>query len=191
MALEDAKMFNQDTYALIVDFTSAFNTTDHDKLLIIMFDLKFLTDAIDIVKNLYQQASTRVRLPPGTYTPEIPVERGTIQGDTFSPFLFLIYIEPLLRWLHVGNRGYTHACCHCTTSKQDQIKNTTSSGAFADDLICLAKSFKIYAYKPKSLWLFMLNPRASKAFLEIPAWPYVIIQLVFGGQPPRTQCAWN
>jgi hypothetical protein len=51
MTLEDAKLYKQDVYALIVDFTSAFNTTDHDKLLIILFDLEFPTDAIDVVKT--------------------------------------------------------------------------------------------------------------------------------------------
>ena len=107
MALEDAKLYKQDVYALIVDFTSAFNTTDHDKLLIILFDLGFPTNAIDVVKNLYYQAHTRIRLPSGC-TGDIPVERGTTQGDTLSPFLFLIYMEPLLRWLHAGNRGYMH-----------------------------------------------------------------------------------
>jgi hypothetical protein len=107
MALEDAKLYKQDVYALIVDFTSAFNTTDHDKLLIILFDLGFPTNAIDVVKNLYYQAHTRIRLPSGC-TGDIPVERGTNQGDTLSPFLFLIYMEPLLRWLHAGNRGYMH-----------------------------------------------------------------------------------
>jgi len=49
MTLEDAKLYKQDVYALIVDFTSAFNTTDHDKLLIIMFDLGFPIDTIDVV----------------------------------------------------------------------------------------------------------------------------------------------
>jgi hypothetical protein len=33
MALEDAKLFKQDMYALIVDFTLAIYTIDHDKLL--------------------------------------------------------------------------------------------------------------------------------------------------------------
>ena len=49
MILEDAKLYKQDVYALIVDFTSAFNTIDHDKLLIIMFDLGFPIDTIDVV----------------------------------------------------------------------------------------------------------------------------------------------
>ncbi len=35
MSLEDAKFlkFNKDVYGLIVDFTSAFNTTDHDRII--------------------------------------------------------------------------------------------------------------------------------------------------------------
>jgi hypothetical protein len=49
MALEDAKLLKQDVYALIVDFTSSFNTTDHDRLLWIMYDLGFPTDAVDFV----------------------------------------------------------------------------------------------------------------------------------------------
>ena len=37
MALEDAKFFHKDIYALIVDFTSAFNTTDHGRMLWILY----------------------------------------------------------------------------------------------------------------------------------------------------------
>jgi len=101
MALEDAKLFKQDMNALIIDFTSAFYTTDHDRMLWIMYDLGFPTDAIEVVKNLYQNATTQVRLPQGGHTDHIPVERGTIQGDTLPPFLFLLYIKPLFRWFQV------------------------------------------------------------------------------------------
>jgi len=41
MNLEDAKLLKNDIYALIVDFTSTFNTTDHDRMLWIMYDLGF------------------------------------------------------------------------------------------------------------------------------------------------------
>jgi len=136
--------FKQDIYALIEDFTSATNTTDHDKLLIIMFDLGSPTDAIDVVKNLYYllyyQAHTIIRLPSGC-TGDIPVERGTIQGDTLSPLLFLIYMEPLLRWLHAGNRGYMHGHADTSTPNTKAI-SCTSRGAFADDLICLSGSYQ-------------------------------------------------
>ena len=36
----------------------------------------------------------------------IHIHRGTLQGYTLSPFLFTIFMEPLLRWLAVGSRGY-------------------------------------------------------------------------------------
>eukprot|EP00983_Pelagomonas_calceolata_P033240 1040661-Pelagomonas_calceolata.AAC.1 len=72
MGLEDAKAFSKDVYALIVNFTSAFNTTDQDRMLWIMYDLGFPTDATDTVKNLYENASTQVRLPSGGSTKQIP-----------------------------------------------------------------------------------------------------------------------
>src|SRR3569623_1773114 len=85
------------------------NTVDHDKLLQIMYDMGFPTDAIEIVKDVYTNAATTVVAPQGSTAP-IPVDRGTIQGDTLSPFLFLVFIEPLLRWLHCGQRGYKYGC---------------------------------------------------------------------------------
>ena len=66
----------------------------------------------------------------------IPVERGTIKGDTLSPILILIYTEPLLRW-HVGGRGYEHGCTMDIQPQTDleRLANRISSGAFVDDLI--------------------------------------------------------
>jgi len=110
--------------------------------------LGFPTDAIEAVKHLYTQASTQIRLPSGGSTDPIPVERGTIQGDTLSPFLFLLYLEPLLRWLHVG-REYNHACADShdhsdslVNLKHMHLNNTLSNGALTDDLICLAGSLR-------------------------------------------------
>jgi hypothetical protein len=57
-----------------------------------MWDLGFPTDAIDVVCDLYTHATTKVKWGPD-YTDAIPVDRGSIQGDSLSPFLFLIYIE--------------------------------------------------------------------------------------------------
>eukprot|EP00983_Pelagomonas_calceolata_P068128 1149775-Pelagomonas_calceolata.AAC.2 len=74
MSLKDAKSFKQDINALIVDFTSAFNTTDHDRMLWNMYDPGFPTDAIDTAKNLYEDATTLIRhLTP---RPGVPKNTG-------------------------------------------------------------------------------------------------------------------
>ncbi|MGQ2964067.1 MAG: RNA-directed DNA polymerase, partial [Agrobacterium sp.] len=135
MALEDAKLAKVDIYALLVDFTSAFNTTCQDKLLWIMHDLGFPTDATDAVRDLYTGATTRFNTPYG-HTDPVPVDRGTIQGDSLSPFLFLIYIEPLLRWLQVGARGYKF-----TSDTNDSAgRFTIGSIDYADDIAILCNS---------------------------------------------------
>ena len=133
MALEDARLTGQDTYALLVDFTSAFNMINHDTLLTVMYDLGFPTDAIEVVRDLYTGATTQVRWG-SSLTEPIPIERGSIQGDSLSPFLFLVYMEPLLRWLHVGGRGYK---CGCLCDADARLTNHLSSAAYADDLAIL------------------------------------------------------
>ncbi|KAJ9516332.1 hypothetical protein QJQ45_001063 [Haematococcus lacustris] len=137
MALEDAKLAKADIYALLVDFTSAFNTTCQDKLLWIMHDLGFPTDATDAVKDLYTGATTRFKTPYG-HTDPVPVNRGTIQGDSLSPFLFLIYIEPLLRWLQVGARGYKFK----SATADSGVRATVSSIDYADDIAILCNTLR-------------------------------------------------
>jgi hypothetical protein len=59
MALEDAKLFCKNICALIVYYTSALNTTDHDRMLWVMYDLGFPTDARYAVRNLYEHATRK------------------------------------------------------------------------------------------------------------------------------------
>ena len=133
---------------LYVDFSSAFNTIDHDKLLQIMYDLGFPTDAIHVIANLYTNATTCVKLPGGKTQP-ILINRGTIQGDSLSPLLFLIFIEPMLRWLHYGGRGYKYGCLQNTADAELR----TSSMAYADDLLAVTSNVEwltLQAHKVES-----------------------------------------
>ncbi len=114
----------QDLYLLYVDFSSAFNTIDHDKLLCVMHGLGFPEDAIEVIAELYTDAITKIKLDFAETGP-IKIERGTIQGDTLSPLLFLIFIEPLLRWLQSGGRRYKYGCL----SKSLNADHTTSASA--------------------------------------------------------------
>ena len=133
--MSDAKICHQDLYLLYIDFSSAFNTTDHDKLLCIMHDLGFPPTAIEVVADLYTDAVTRIKLD-FAITDLIELGRGTIQGDIHSPILFLIFIEPLLRWLQSGGRGYRHKCLINTPEDGHTISNL----AYADNLAAMTNS---------------------------------------------------
>lgn len=106
--MSDAKICHNNLYLLYVDFSLAFNTTDHDKLLCIMYGLGFPVHEDEVIKNLYIDG-TRVKLDFANTDP-IELARGTIQGDLPSPILFLIFIQPHFKWLHSGGRGYKHGC---------------------------------------------------------------------------------
>ena len=131
-ALEDAKFTNQDIYILYVDFKNAFGSIDHARLLAIMTDLGYPTDATTLVGNIYSQSSTTYIGEHFGKTKPIPIQRGTIQGDTLSPYLFIIFLEPLLRWLERGNNGYTFG-----TSQ-----TIINSAAYADDLATITNKLK-------------------------------------------------
>ena len=142
--LENAAMTNSNIYALYIDFTNAFNTIDHQKLFRIMADLGFPPDSIAVVADLYSGVSTRVVLQRSSRlaTAPIPVGRGTIQGDTLSPLIFLLYLEPLLRWLATGSRGYTprfHTPDSPDTSTPVVIPSYPAL-TFADDLTALTST---------------------------------------------------
>ena len=99
-------------------------------LVCIMYDLGYPTDACEVVKDLYTHATTRVHSAHGRTSP-LPVDRGTIQGDSLSPLLFLLYLEPLLRWLKHGDAGYTPGIA---TDAATRAACRCAALAYADDL---------------------------------------------------------
>ena len=96
--MEDAQLNHLDLHLLSVDFKSAFNSVDQNCLHHIMHQLGVPRDAVEVVAGIYAGTTTKITCPAGT-TRSVPVRRGTIQGDVLSPLLFLLALEPLLRWV--------------------------------------------------------------------------------------------
>ena len=143
--MSDAKICHLDLYLLYIDWSSAFNTIDHNKLLCIMHDLGFPPAAIEVVADLYTNGVTGIKLNFAVTDP-IELGRGTIQSDIPSSILFLIFIEPILRWLQSGRRGYRHKCLINTPDDGHTISNL----AYADDLAAMTNSIadtKVHAQK--------------------------------------------
>ena len=127
--IEDAHLHRSPLFILYLDFSAAYSSVPHDGLLRIMGYLGFPADAVAAVEDIYTHATTIVRTPYGD-APEVHIRRGTLQGDTLSPLLFLLFLEPLLRWLDVGERGYR------VTSALEPCR--VASAAFVDDVALAA-----------------------------------------------------
>ena len=127
-ALEDSILTDRNIYVLYVDFVDAFGSVDHARLGAIMEAMGIPDDAVRVVRNLYEGASVTVRTPKGDTDPIPIVGRGTVQGDTLSPLLFVLFIDPLMRWLEEGGEGYRFGTSEAKLGPM----------AYADDLAVVA-----------------------------------------------------
>ena len=95
-----------------------------------MKDLGYPQDAVALVGNIYSQSTTTFMVEHFGKTQPIHIQRRTIQGNTLSPYIFIIFFEPLFRWLQRRNNGYIF-----------KTSNTKlSSVAYADDMAILSHS---------------------------------------------------
>jgi hypothetical protein len=86
----------------------------------------------------------------GNTTP-IPIYRGTLQRDTLSPFLFMIFMKPLLRWLAVGSRGYRPTY---QPHKPSSVILTYDDHGYADDISITTGTITDLKIQIKKLHLF-------------------------------------
>jgi hypothetical protein len=137
---------------MCADFKGAFNAADHCIIFKHMRQLGMPPTFIDTCEHLYGISSTDYITPYGP-TPSIDIYRGTLQGDILSPFLFTLFLEPFLRWLTVGSRGYRPGPA---ATKVDPIEPTaTYSGhGFADDLSLATGSTPNMSIQLQKLSLF-------------------------------------
>ena len=133
--LEDASMSQQDIHLVYVDFLSAFNTVSHEKLDEIYGLLGIPADMRRAIQGLMAGASTRVTTSSGP-TDSIPIRRGNVQGDVISPTCFACFIEPLLRWLEAGDRGYKPGLSPSTSAPEVTARSAGKRSLHAVGRVC-------------------------------------------------------
>lgn len=138
--IEDACRFDKDLLVAYIDFSNAFGSVDHGRLSHVLTELGVPQQMVRTVADLYTGSTTSLRLPPLGVTEPIPIRRGTVQGDSLSPLLFLLYLEPLLQWLQVGaaRDGYKPGCVHREAHELDHV----CQAAYADDLALMSSSLE-------------------------------------------------
>ena len=138
-ATEDAQFTNQDIYLLY--FKNASVSIDHASVRAIIKDAGYPQDSVTLVANIYSHSNTIFTREHFGQTQTIPIQRGTIQGDTVSPYLFIIFRESLLQWSPHGKHGYTLG-----TSKI-----IITSSPYADDLAILTNKLTSLQHEPNKV----------------------------------------
>ena len=147
---EDAKLSQQNIYTAYSDFKGAFGGMDHRILFQLMREYGFQDSYIATCKQLYSASNTYYMTIHGNTTP-LNIYRGTLQGDTLSPVLFTIFMEPLLRWLAVGSRGYKPTY---QPHKSNSTIITYDDHGYADDVSITAGTIQDQKIQLKKLHLF-------------------------------------
>jgi len=128
--LEESKRNKKEVYIAYMDWFSAFCSVPHSKLFQMLRWSGMHDDDIAVLEQIQANAHLKVATDFGD-TCDIPITRGTPQGDTLSPTLFSMFINVCLRSLARNGVGFEHAC---------GVRGNAS--AFADDIALMTNTVK-------------------------------------------------
>ena len=83
---------------LYVDLSQAFDSTSHKNLWIKLSFVGVSSHFINVIKNLYKKAKTKIRTTLG-FTGLINILKGVLQGESVSPTLFTMHLEEIVKIL--------------------------------------------------------------------------------------------
>ena len=118
---------NSDVYVAFLDQKAAFDSVRHRALLLKLGRLGLVGKTLRIIQTSYTNLQCKIKLSNATSTP-FEVIRGVRQGGVFSTFLYLVYVDQLLRELEISKHG----------AKVMSIKG--GNPTFADDISLIAVS---------------------------------------------------
>ncbi len=95
----------KDVYMCFIDYTKAFDKVKHEELLNTLMNLDINRKDIRIIQNVYWDQTACIRID-NELSNYIKIERGVREGCVFSPDLFNLYSEIILRELE-DIRGFS------------------------------------------------------------------------------------
>ena len=94
--LEGLRAKNLLATLLFVDFTKAFDSIHRGKLEQILLAYGLPKETVAAITILYRNIKVKVRSPDGDIE-YIDIVAGVLQGDKLAPYLFIIYLDYVLR----------------------------------------------------------------------------------------------
>ena len=122
---------------LFVDFTKAFDSIHRGKMEPILLVYGIPKETVAAITILYKNTKVKVRSPDGD-TEYFDIVAGVLQGDTLAPYLFIIYLDYMLRTsiYKIRENGFE------LTKKRSRRypKKTITDADYADDIAILANT---------------------------------------------------
>ena len=94
--IEKPREFQKNICFCFIDYTKAFDCVDHHKLWKILQDMGIPDHLTCLLRNLYADQEATVRTGHGT-TNWLQIGKGVHQGCIWSPYLFNLYAEYIMR----------------------------------------------------------------------------------------------
>ena len=96
VVLANQREFQKNIYFCFIDYAKAFDCVDHNKLWKILQDMRTTDHLPCLLRNLYVGQEASVRTGHGT-TDRFQIGKGVCQGCIWSPCLFNLYAEYIMR----------------------------------------------------------------------------------------------
>ena len=96
LLIEESNLSKLDLALVFVEFSEAFDSVDRSKMFEILRLYGIPDKIIEAIKVMYTDTSSTVLSTDGE-TLSFPILAGILQGDTLTPFLFIIVVDYVLR----------------------------------------------------------------------------------------------
>lgn len=151
-----ARQDGKTTYITFIDAEKAFDRAPHGAIIAKCRAFGVRGQALELIRNLYQNASFTVRNEDWTSQPG-KVEKGVKQGCPLSPILFCIFMNDLNKAIQEGAPSYGHTLA----AETPQI----TAGKFADDVAMIApdRDTAMHQQLAASKWMDTWKMKANAA----------------------------
>lgn len=133
-AIRDAKQHKRKLYLLFVDFKNAYGKASHKAIGEVMDKFGIPKIMCNFVRTKLEGCKFRLRFN-GFESEPIEQNSGVAQGDPNSPLEYIIFQEPLHRWIETHCKGYTFSTVSDLTNNMTHKQN-----GYADDIVGLTSS---------------------------------------------------